>query len=429
MKPDLSLPATVIKDTRAAIHRALDIANANAQLDFSSRCIELVGKAYEARLLAMADPVAKNDKDGRCYTDQLNTLERKLRLAIEHLQGLQAGFNCSTNANDKRRQADTALVLGQITADVAGTSQTQQPASKVKEEPVSDVKPAHTADGLKPSGKRFQSVEECAAHYASEDSNAGDHLPPSWFPVAVCDYGLLFVCAAEIGASVAYPSSSNNQNEITLTTKANTYRIVVKENYLGGFVSSNSCRPGETWRRGNDLLDGRHPGNQLLKAILSDIKDYELGTGRWKCRLKVAPAENPASNMEKCPHCGKDAGTWFDRQLTVDAAGEAHMPTRCNLCGRDVDEKPDAPGLAIDRGWKLSGCGQPNPVVRPARYVYTFQYQYGGHPLLAGYTDTLCIVATSETSAWQLFSAATGAWVLINPVIIKVEAVTPGATL
>lgn len=39
-----------------------------------------------------------------------------------------------------------------------------------------------------------------------------------------------------------------------------------------------------------------------------------------------------------CPHCGDNEGTWFDR--TCDAYG-GRMTTRCNTCGKDVDERKD----------------------------------------------------------------------------------------
>jgi DNA-directed RNA polymerase subunit M/transcription elongation factor TFIIS len=38
----------------------------------------------------------------------------------------------------------------------------------------------------------------------------------------------------------------------------------------------------------------------------------------------------------KCPHCGKDEGTWFDR--TLDENGD--MTTRCNACGKNIDALP-----------------------------------------------------------------------------------------
>jgi hypothetical protein len=64
--------------------------------------------------------------------------------------------------------------------------------------------------------------------------------------------------------------------------------------------------------------------------------------------------KEPEDKTWKCPHCGKDEGTWFDR--TLDDKG--NMTTRCISCGKDIDENPIAPD-GKHHCCGLSGCNIP----------------------------------------------------------------------
>jgi hypothetical protein len=69
------------------------------------------------------------------------------------------------------------------------------------------------------------------------------------------------------------------------------------------------------------------------------------------CPEKPKSGEQPDGTVTeewKCPHCGKDEGTWFDR--TLDGNGD--MCTRCNSCGMDVDEPKREP--SGEKKWKPS---------------------------------------------------------------------------
>jgi hypothetical protein len=64
----------------------------------------------------------------------------------------------------------------------------------------------------------------------------------------------------------------------SIYTDEHIYQIVAiqgKKNYLGCQATSRKERPGESWKRGNDLADG--PLNKdTWTRILSDIVKYEL---------------------------------------------------------------------------------------------------------------------------------------------------------
>lgn len=53
---------------------------------------------------------------------------------------------------------------------------------------------------------------------------------------------------------------------------------------------------------------------------MTNTKDGDM-TGEWKC-----------------PHCKSNEGYWFDRSCDAYGGG---MATRCNACGKDIDERKD----------------------------------------------------------------------------------------
>lgn len=65
----------------------------------------------------------------------------------------------------------------------------------------------------------------------------------------------------------------------SIYTDEHVYQIVAIENdkdsYLGCQATARKERPGETWKRGNDLSDGELERNTWVK-ILSDIVKYEI---------------------------------------------------------------------------------------------------------------------------------------------------------
>ena len=66
--------------------------------------------------------------------------------------------------------------------------------------------------------------------------------------------------------------------------------------------------------------------NEVIRKIHNRVCDLE-GYGKDK---------SPVVGVDewKCPHCGKDEGTWFERTISYnDKGGETGMSTRCNSCG------------------------------------------------------------------------------------------------
>lgn len=82
-------------------------------------------------------------------------------------------------------------------------------------------------------------------------------------------------------------------------------------------------------------------------AMVKKISALEERAGLCTCpdhkepHVHHVPPKKPSECEWKCPHCGKDEGTWFDRTISYDSEGnETGMATRCNACGKDIDEKP-----------------------------------------------------------------------------------------
>lgn len=87
----------------------------------------------------------------------------------------------------------------------------------------------------------------------------------------------------------------------------------------------------------------------MVKPLIEDIErrlgELELREQRRTYNDVCEDLKKEPSNDEgkewKCPHCGKDEGTWFDRTISYNSEGEeTGMATRCNACGMDIDEAP-----------------------------------------------------------------------------------------
>jgi hypothetical protein len=97
-------------------------------------------------------------------------------------------------------------------------------------------------------------------------------------------------------------------------------------------IVDGKLQPDGTGR--NCSLCGREMGSEMLCSC-----QMEDENGKCEC-------DGTATKELKCPHCGKDEGTWFDR--TLDENGD--MCTRCNSCGGDVDK----PVTSREKKWKPS---------------------------------------------------------------------------
>ena len=86
----------------------------------------------------------------------------------------------------------------------------------------------------------------------------------------------------------------------------------------------------------------------LIDDAFRKIEDIERRVGFLEAQIKVVDAAFAAMKYEKevvhdevkewkCPHCGKDEGTWFDRTLDENE----NMATRCNACGVDIDAETE----------------------------------------------------------------------------------------
>jgi hypothetical protein len=95
------------------------------------------------------------------------------------------------------------------------------------------------------------------------------------------------------------------------------------------------------------LLSGKYP--DIIKSTEYKYEELEKRVAvieamnePCKCEKNVhdryfGKKDAPAVEW-KCPHCGKDEGTWFDRTLDENM----NMTTRCNACGGDIDYMPEA---------------------------------------------------------------------------------------
>ena len=98
----------------------------------------------------------------------------------------------------------------------------------------------------------------------------------------------------------------------------------------------------------------------MVKPLIEDIErrlgELELREQRRTYNDVCEDLKKEPSNDEgkewKCPHCGSNRGTWFDR--TLDEDGD--MTTRCDACGKDIDEKP-SPAKQAEHKCSL-GCGR-----------------------------------------------------------------------
>jgi hypothetical protein len=74
-------------------------------------------------------------------------------------------------------------------------------------------------------------------------------------------------------------ADTKNLFKCSIFTDEHMYHVVAveeeKHNYLGCQATTRKERPGESWKRGNDLSDGPLE-EETWKKILSDIVKYEL---------------------------------------------------------------------------------------------------------------------------------------------------------
>jgi len=63
------------------------------------------------------------------------------------------------------------------------------------------------------------------------------------------------------------------------------YYLTIKPDYCGAITECLYPRLGESWLRGNDLIDGRLKD---LPKVLWDILAHEFSFGRWKKQYETS---------------------------------------------------------------------------------------------------------------------------------------------
>ena len=132
---------------------------------------------------------------------------------------------------------------------------------------------------------------------------------------------------------------------------------------LGQFIYRDELKEILLAMKDEDEGDDKWHNLFMEKTLLKRIKDIERRLGELELReqrrtyndvcedLKKEPSNDEGKEW-KCPHCGSNRGTWFDR--TLDEDGD--MTTRCDACGKDIDEKP-SPAKQAEHKCSL-GCGR-----------------------------------------------------------------------